>query len=81
MHELSVAVDLVEIACEEKLRRDLPHVQAVQLRLGARSGVVKEALVFSFEIAAAGTCIEGAMLKVEDTLGHEIELFALEVID
>ena len=81
MHELSIAISLVELACEEKQRRDLPRVQAVRLRLGARAGVVKEALVFSFEVAAAGTCIEGAALRIEETPGQELELFALEVAD
>lgn len=72
---------LVELACEEKQRRDLPEVRAVRLRLGVRSGVVKEALTFSFDLAAAGTCIEGAALNIEETAGPELELFALEVAD
>jgi hydrogenase nickel incorporation protein HypA/HybF len=79
MHELSIAMSLVDLACEEKLRRDLPEVHAVHLRLGARSGVVQDALTFSFDLAAAGTCIEGAALKIDETPGHELELFALEV--
>ena len=79
MHELSIAMSLVDLACEEKERRQLPGVQAVHLRLGSRSGVVKDALVFSFDVASAGTCIEGAALKVEETSGQELELFALEV--
>jgi hydrogenase nickel incorporation protein HypA/HybF len=81
MHELSIALSLVDLACEEKQRRDLPDVRAVRLRLGARSGVVKDALTFSFDLAATGTCIEGAALKIEETPGHELELFALEVAD
>jgi hydrogenase nickel incorporation protein HypA/HybF len=81
MHELSIAISLVELACEEKQRRDLPEVHAVRLRLGARAGVVKEALTFSFELATAGTCIEGAALYIEDAPGQDLELFALEVAD
>jgi hypothetical protein len=81
MHELSIAMSLVELACEEKQRRDLPKVHALRLRLGARSGVVTEALTFSFDLAAAGTCIEGAALNIEETPGQELELFALEVED
>ena len=81
MHELSIAISLVDLACEEKQRRDLPHVQAVRLRLGSLSGIVKEALIFSFDVASAGTCIEGAALHVEETPGRDLELFALEVMD
>jgi hydrogenase nickel incorporation protein HypA/HybF len=79
MHELSIAISLVELACEEAGRRQLPRVQALHLRMGSLSGIVKDSLLFSFEVAAAGTPIEGALLKVEDTPGHELELFALEV--
>ena len=81
MHELSIAVSLVDLACEEKERRQLPQVQAVHLRLGSRSGVVRDALIFSFDIASEGTAVEGAMLKVEETPGQELELFGLEVAE
>jgi hydrogenase nickel incorporation protein HypA/HybF len=81
MHELSIALALVELACEEVDRRQLPHVHAVHLRLGSLSGVVRDSLLFSFDAAAAGTPIEGASLKVEETAGHELELFALEVAE
>lgn len=81
MHELSIAVTLVELACEEVDRRQLQRVQALHLRVGSLSGVVRDALLFSFDVAAAGTLIEGAALKVEETSGHELELFALEVAE
>jgi hydrogenase nickel incorporation protein HypA/HybF len=42
------------------------HLIAVHLRLGRLSGVVKEALAFSFDAAAVGTRIEGARLQIED---------------
>jgi hydrogenase nickel incorporation protein HypA/HybF len=81
MHELSVAVSLVELACEEASRRQLQRVHALHLRLGSLSGIVTGALLFSFDVAAAGTPIEGALLKVEETSGHELELFALEIAE
>jgi hypothetical protein len=81
VHELSIALSLVELACEEVRRRELRRVQAVHLRIGARSGVVKDALTFSFELAADGTAIDGAELRFEDTPGTELELRALEVVD
>ncbi len=66
MHELSIAISLVELACEEADRLGRVHVDALHLRLGPLSGVVKEALAFSFEIAAQGTAVEGARLDIED---------------
>lgn len=41
------------------------RVAAVHLRLGPLSGVVEDALTFSFDVAAAGSAIEGARLVVE----------------
>jgi hydrogenase nickel incorporation protein HypA/HybF len=81
MHELSIATALVEVACEEALHRRLGRVQALHVRLGPLAGVVKDALMFSFDVAAAGTAIEGARLEIEDSHGIELELFALEVME
>ena len=65
MHELSVAVSLIE-AVEEEAASHQGRVQAVHLKLGPLSGVVKEALLTAFEMASAGTKIEGARLIVEE---------------
>jgi hydrogenase nickel incorporation protein HypA/HybF len=66
MHELSIALGIVDVVSEELSRLGAVRVDAVHLRLGALSGVVKEALLFSFEAAAAGTPIDGARLQIED---------------
>ena len=66
MHELSIAVDLIEAASEEMERLGSIQLVAVHLRLGRLSGVEKEALAFSFDVAAAGTRIQGARLQIED---------------
>jgi hydrogenase nickel incorporation protein HypA/HybF len=66
MHELSIAVSLIETACEEAARLGAPRVVALHLRLGRLSGVVREALEFSFDLAAADTPIAGARLQIEE---------------
>ena len=66
MHELSIAMALVEMATEKLEALGDVRVEALHLRLGPLSGVVKDALAFSFELAAAGTPIEGARLAVTD---------------
>lgn len=43
MHELSIAMSVVEMAQEEAERRGNVKVEAVHLRLGLMCGVVKEA--------------------------------------
>jgi hydrogenase nickel incorporation protein HypA/HybF len=65
MHELSIAMGIVEAAMEESHRRGV-KVSAVHLRLGALSGVVKDALLFSYEVACQDTPLQGSQLIVED---------------
>ena len=66
MHELSIAMSIVEMAEEESERRGGAHVQAVHLRLGLLSGVVKEALLSSYEMACHSTALEGSQLLIEE---------------
>lgn len=65
MHELSIALSLLDLVQEEAARRGV-RVAAVHLRLGPLSGVVPEALVSAFELARAGTPQEQANLVVEE---------------
>jgi len=67
MHELSIAVSLVEAAEEEAAKRGSARVSAVHLRLGPLSGVEKESLLFSYHLAAEGTPLEGSRLLIEDS--------------
>jgi hydrogenase nickel incorporation protein HypA/HybF len=66
MHELSIAVSLVDVACDEMRRLGAIRVASVHLRLGALAGVVKDALLFSFDAASAGTALQGARLEIQD---------------
>ena len=65
MHELSIALSLVDLA-EAEADRHGGRVRAVHLRLGALAGVVSEALVSSYEMACAGTALEGSRLVIEE---------------
>jgi hydrogenase nickel incorporation protein HypA/HybF len=65
VHELSIAEGIVDIVADASERQKDGRVTAVHLRLGALAGVVEEALLFSFEVAAAGTAAEEAELKIE----------------
>ena len=66
MHELSIAVSLIDAACEEAARHGDVRIRALRLRLGPLSGVVRDALAFSFDVAAAGTPVEGARLEIDE---------------
>jgi hydrogenase nickel incorporation protein HypA/HybF len=66
MHELSIAMEVVDLACDHISHMGTVRVDAVHMRVGLLSGVVKDALLFSFEAAALGTAVEGARLEIED---------------
>lgn len=66
MHELSIAMSIVEMAQEEAQSRGHVRVHAVHLRLGKLSGVVKEALLSSYEMACYATPLEGSQLLIEE---------------
>lgn len=66
MHELSIAVSMVDMAAEEAAKRGGVKVNAIHLKLGKLSGVVKDALLFSYDIACQGTSLEGSRLIIED---------------
>jgi hydrogenase nickel incorporation protein HypA/HybF len=66
VHELSIALSIVDSACEELARREGERVCAVHLKLGPLSGVVREALLFSYDLACADTPLEGTQLVIQD---------------
>src|ERR1700683_3512556 len=66
MHGLSIAMSIVGLAQEEADRRCCVQIKAVHLRLGLLSGVVKDALLSSYEMACEDTPLEGSRLVVEE---------------
>ena len=65
MHELSIAMSIVEMA-EEEAQRHGGQVSAIHLKLGALAGVVKEALLSSYEMACEDTPLAGSQLIIEE---------------
>ena len=65
MHELSIALSLLDLAEEEASRRGC-RVAAIHQRLGPLSGVVREALASAYEPAREGTPMAEAALVVEE---------------
>lgn len=65
MHELSIALSMIEQIVEESESRGGLEVEVVHLKLGVFSGVDKHALLFSYELACEGTPLEGSRLEIE----------------
>jgi hydrogenase nickel incorporation protein HypA/HybF len=66
MHELSIAMSIIEMATEEAERHSADRVAAVHLKLGPLSGVVKEALLSAFELARENSPLEDCSLLIEE---------------
>lgn len=81
MHELGLAMEIAEIAADAAANAGARRVGAVHVRVGALSGVVKEALEFAWEAASAESAVAGARLEIEDAADREFEVTALEVED
>ncbi len=64
MHELSIAMSLVETAARQAESQGYHGVRKVSLRLGALAGVEPESLSFCFPLAAKDTICEGAELEL-----------------
>lgn len=89
MHELSIAMSILDCVAEESLRQggDV-RITAVHVKLGPLSGVVKEALESAYEAAAKASKFPGARLRIEETpviafcskCGEERTLASMQVI-
>lgn len=66
MHELSIALSILEVVEEEAGRQGGAAVEAIHVRMGPLSGVVKDALVSAYELASAKTPFEHARLIIEE---------------
>ncbi|MFI8966341.1 hydrogenase maturation nickel metallochaperone HypA [Streptomyces sp. NPDC053493] len=62
MHEMSLAVAVVDQVETAARSRGAAGVSSVELDVGELAGVVPDALAFCFELACAGTVVEGAEL-------------------
>lgn len=67
MHEMAITQSVVELVAE---RTEGRRVAVVRLQVGALSGVVPDAMAFCFELIAAGTTLEGAVLEFDRVLGQ-----------
>jgi hydrogenase nickel incorporation protein HypA/HybF len=65
VHELSIAMSIIEIAQQEAARHGAAEITAVHLKLGALSGVMEDALRSSYELAAYDTPLKKSELLVE----------------
>ncbi|HEX3879805.1 MAG TPA: hydrogenase maturation nickel metallochaperone HypA [Bryobacteraceae bacterium] len=66
MHELSIAIGILELLEEEVTQRGCGPVEAVHVRIGRLSGVVPQALQSAYELAAEQTPFARSRLVIEE---------------
>ncbi|MFJ8076425.1 hydrogenase maturation nickel metallochaperone HypA [Streptomyces sp. NPDC096176] len=69
MHEMSVALAVVDQVEKAARSGGAVGVESVRLEVGELAGVVPDALAFCFELACAGTVLEGAELITRSVPG------------
>jgi len=82
MHELSIALNIVEIAEENVAQSNLHSITEIKLVVGKLSGVVYEALEFAMDEAVKNTILEDAKITITrisgkakcDSCAHEFDV-------
>ncbi|MET7639929.1 hydrogenase maturation nickel metallochaperone HypA [Streptomyces sp. NPDC005438] len=69
MHEMSIALAVIDRAETAARCHGAESVEAVRVVVGEVSGVVPEALRFAFEVAREGTALHGARLVIDTAEG------------
>ena len=80
MHEASLCLSLLRMAEATLEREGGERIVAVDLDVGAWSGVAPEALESAFPVCARGSRAEGAALRWREIPGRDLVLRSLEVV-
>ena len=65
MHEGAVCAEIMDIAERTAAENDLAKIWEIVITVGAYSCVNEEQLNFYFDAAKPGTCMAGAVIRVE----------------
>ncbi|MFN8257178.1 MAG: hydrogenase maturation nickel metallochaperone HypA [Bacteroidales bacterium] len=66
MHELSIAMSILDIVSEYAAKEKAREVTEIEIELGSLSGVVCDSLVFALEVATKNTISENAEIIVTE---------------
>jgi hydrogenase nickel incorporation protein HypA/HybF len=65
MHELSIALSMIEQIEQEAAKHGASTVEVIYVRIGVLSGVDVQALRSAYELAREGTDLAGTRLEIE----------------
>lgn len=69
MHELSIAMGIVDLAESEARKAGGTAIEIIELEIGKLSGVEIDALEFAWKPATEGSMLENAVKKIETPEG------------
>ncbi len=69
MHEMTIAVSIVDIVCKKANEEHAKIINNVVLEIGELSGIMIESLEFCFEAACKNTIADGASLVINKIQG------------
>ena len=70
MHELSIALSIVELAEEEARKANASSISRIEVEIGTMAGVELEALKFCWDSAIRGTMANQAELVIHPVKGE-----------
>ncbi|MCF6237510.1 MAG: hydrogenase maturation nickel metallochaperone HypA [Candidatus Marinimicrobia bacterium] len=69
MHEMSIAMSIVDIACKEAQKDGAKSISVIELDVGKLAGVMVDSLMFCYESVCKGTPAENSKLLVNEVTG------------
>ncbi len=69
MHEMSLAINIIDIACKEAHKNGAHKINSIEIKVGQLAGVLNDALSFSFNIAKSDTLAKDAELILNSISG------------
>jgi hydrogenase nickel incorporation protein HypA/HybF len=66
LHEISVALGLLEGVQATAYEQGIERVNAVHVKIGALSGIARDALLFSWDVVTDKTICQNSELRVEE---------------
>jgi hydrogenase nickel incorporation protein HypA/HybF len=69
MHELSLALEVIQLAEREAVKREISRIQEIQIEVGDLSGVEGDAFQSALELIVKDTILNNAVINVIRTPG------------
>ncbi len=66
MHEVSIALNILEIVSEQCRKNGYSRIDTVNVRIGRASGIMPDALIFAFDAVKSESAAANARLHIEE---------------